>query len=221
MKHFSIFLFSLSMLVFLSACSDQPSEGTSSSLPVSSQEEQDILIAYFTWADNTHVDDPDAIDPDATTSASVLAPGNAAKLAGWIQEETGGDLFSIQLEEPYPSDYDACLERAAQEKAEDARPALRTYVEDMADYEVIFLGFPNWWYTVPMPVLSFVEEYDLSDKIIIPFVTHGTGGLSETITDLTQALPESAQVREPIGVYRPQVDAAQPAIQEWLASSGY
>ena len=57
--------------------------------------------------------------------------------------------------------------------------------------------------------------------IIIPFVTHGTGGLSETITDLTQALPESAQVREPIGVYRPQVDAAQPAIQEWLASSGY
>ena len=91
----------------------------------------------------------------------------------------------------------------------------------MADYEVIFLGFPNWWYTVPMPVLSFVEEYDLSDKIIIPFVTHGTGGLSETITDLTQALPESAQVREPIGVYRPQVDAAQPAIQEWLASSGY
>lgn len=143
MKRFSIFLFSLSMLVFLSACSDQSREDTSVSSPASPQEEQDILIAYFTWADNTHVDDPETIDPDATTSASVLAPGNAAKLAGWIQEETGGDLFSIQVEEPYPSDYDACLERAAQEKADDARPALRTHVEDMEEYEVIFLGFPK------------------------------------------------------------------------------
>ena len=80
---------------------------------------------------------------DATTSASVLPPGNAAKLAGWIQEETGGELFSIQVEEPYSSDYDECLARAAQEKAEDARPALRTHVEDMAEVDVIFLGFPK------------------------------------------------------------------------------
>ena len=176
----------------------------------------DILIAYFTWADNTEVEDPDAVDMDATTSASVLPPGNAAKLAGWIQEETGGELFSIQVEEPYSSDYDECLARAAQEKAEDARPALRTHVEDMAEVDVIFLGFPNWWYTVPMPILTFVEEYDLSDKTIIPFVTHGTGGLSGTIRDLTQALPDSAEVLEPIGIYRLDVDDAQPRIKAWL-----
>lgn len=153
---------------------------------------------------------------DATTSASVLPPGNAAKLAGWIQEETGGELFSIQVEEPYSSDYDECLARAAQEKAEDARPALRTHVEDMAEVDVIFLGFPNWWYTVPMPILTFVEEYDLSDKTIIPFVTHGTGGLSGTIRDLTQALPDSAEVLEPIGIYRLDVNDAQPRIKAWL-----
>ncbi len=176
----------------------------------------DILIAYFTWADNTEVEDPDAVDMDATTSASVLPPGNAAKLAGWIQEETGGELFSIQAEEPYSSDYDEWLARAAQEKAEDARPALRTHVEDMAEVDVIFLGFPNWWYTVPMPILTFVEEYDLSDKTIIPFVTHGTGGLSGTIRDLTQALPDSAEVLEPIGIYRLDVNDAQPRIKAWL-----
>ena len=176
----------------------------------------DILIAYFTWADNTEVEDPDAVDMDATTSASVLPPGNAAKLAGWIQEETGGELFSIQVEEPYSSDYDECLARAAQEKAEDARPALRTHVEDMAEVDVIFLGFPNWWYTVPMPILTFVEEYDLSDKTIIPFVTHGTGGMSGTIRNLTQALPDSAEVLEPIGIYRLDVDDAQPRIKAWL-----
>ncbi len=103
-----------------------------------------ILIAYFTWADNTQVENPDAVDVDATTSASVLPPGNAAKIAGWIQERTGGDLFSIIVEEPYSSDYDECLDRAADEKAEDARPVLVSHVEDMEQYDTVFLGFPNW-----------------------------------------------------------------------------
>lgn len=176
-----------------------------------------ILIAYFTWADNTVVEDPSSVDVDATTSASVLAPGNAAKLASWIQQEVGGDLHSIVVEEPYSSDYDECLDRAADEKAENARPALASHVDNMEDYDIVFLGFPNWWYTLPMPVLTFVEEYDWSGKTVVPFVTHGTGGLSSTIRDLTAALPEDVTILEPIGVYRPEVDASQSAVQEWIA----
>ena len=176
-----------------------------------------ILIAYFTWADNTVVEDPSSVDVDATTSASVLAPGNAAKLAAWIQGEVGGDLHSIVVEELYSSDYDQCLDRAAQEKADNARPALATHVENMEDYDIVFLGFPNWWYTLPMPVLTFVEEYDWSGKTVVPFVTHGTGGLASTIRDLTATLPEDATILEPIGVYRPEVDGAQSAVQEWIA----
>lgn len=65
-----------------------------------------VLIAYFTWAENTHVDDPSSVDPDASTSASVLPPGNTAKMAGWIQKRTGGDLFPIRVKEPYSSDYE-------------------------------------------------------------------------------------------------------------------
>lgn len=179
------------------------------------EESPKILIAYFTWAENTVVEDPSAIDVDATTSASVLLPGNAAKMAGWIQQEVGGDLFSIVVEEPYSSDYDECLDRAADEKAENARPALAGHVEDMEQYDVVFIGFPNWWYTVPMAVLTFVEEYDFSGKTIIPFVTHGTGGLSSTIRDLTAALPDDVTILEPIGVYRPDVDSSQSAVQEW------
>ena len=176
-----------------------------------------ILIADFPWADNTVVEDPSSVDVDATTSASVLAPGNAAKLAAWIQEAVGGDLHSIVVEEPYSSDYDECLDRAAEEKADNARPALTTHVENMEDYDIVFLGFPNWWYTLPMPVLTFVEEYDWSGKTVVPFVTHGTGGLSSTIRDLTAALPEDVTILEPIGVYRPEVDASQSAVQEWIA----
>lgn len=176
-----------------------------------------VLIAYFTWADNTVVEDPGAVDVDASTSASVLAPGNAAKIAAWIQQEVGGDLFSIVVSEPYSSDYDECLERAADEKAADARPALSTHVNSMEDYDIVFLGFPNWWYTLPMAVLSFVEEYDFSGKTVVPFVTHGTGGLSGTIRDLTAALPKDAVILDPIGVYRPEVDQSQPAVQAWIA----
>ncbi len=175
-----------------------------------------ILIAYFTWAENTHVENPDAVDVDATTSARVLLPGNAAKLAGWIQQEVGGDLFSIVVTEPYSSDYDECLDRAADELAANARPALVNHVENMDDYDIVFLGFPNWWYTVPMAVHTFLEEYDFSGKTIVPFVTHGTGGLSSTIRDMTANLPDTATILEPIGIYRPEVDAAQPRIQEWL-----
>ena len=176
-----------------------------------------ILIAYFTWADNTVVEDPSSVDVDATTSASVLAPGNAAKLASWIQQEVGGDLHSIVGEEPYSRDSDECPAPAADEKAENARPALTSHVDNMEDYDIVFLGFPNWWYTLPMPVLTFVEEYDWSGKTVVPFVTHGTGGLSSTIRDLTAALPENVTILEPIGVYRPEVDASQSAVQEWIA----
>lgn len=182
---------------------------------------KNILIAYFTWADNTHVADPSSVNVDASTSASVLAPGNAALLASWIQEEVGGDLFSIQVEEPYSSDYDECLDRAADEKAANARPTLTTHVENMEDYDVVFLGFPNWWYTLPMPVLSFVEAYDFSGKTVIPFCTHGTGGLAATIRDLRKALPDSTQVLEPIGVYRPEVKQAQPDVQAWVEKLEY
>lgn len=176
-----------------------------------------ILIAYFTWADNTEVEDPSSVDVDATTSASVLAPGNAAKMASWIQQEVGGDLHSIVVEDPYSSDYDECLDRAADEKADNARPALTSHVDNFEDYDVVFLGFPNWWYDLPMPVLTFVEEYDWSGKIVAPFVTHGTGGLASTIRTLTSALPEDVTILDSIGVYRPEVDASRSQVETWAA----
>ena len=197
-----------------------PSEGNAAAPDIEQPAETEtprILIAYFTWADNTVVEDPGAVDVDATTSASVLAPGNAAKIADWIQQEVGGDLFSIVVEDPYSSDYDECLDRAADEKADDVRPALVNHVGNMENYDIVFIGFPNWWYTLPMAVLSFVDEYDFSGKTIVPFCTHGTGGLSSTIRDLTAALPDDVTILDAIGVYCPDVDSSRPAVQEWIA----
>lgn len=97
-----------------------------------------VLVAYFSWAENAVQDNIDAM-----TSASVKLPGNVAQLAAWIAEETEGELFSIQVTEPYPADWDDCLNRANKEKSENARPKLTQTVEDIEDYDVIFLGYPN------------------------------------------------------------------------------
>ena len=183
-----------------------------------------ILIAYFTWADNTVVSDPAAVDVDATTSASVLAPGHVAQMAGWIQEATGGDLFSIQVTEPYSSDYDQCLDRAADEKAENARPALSTSVSNMEDYDVVFLGYPDWWATCPMAVFTFLDSFDFTGKTVIPFCAHGTGGLAASVRDIRAALPD-VTVLDAVGVQRPgmdtPLDTAEATVQEWLDELGY
>ena len=100
-------------------------------------EENRILIAYFTWSENV----ADTSGVDATASASVQPPGNVAQMSAWIQQEVGGELFSIKVEEPYPADYDACLERAADEKAENARPKLTVKVSDISEYDTVFLGY--------------------------------------------------------------------------------
>lgn len=183
-------------------------------------EETKILIAYFTWADNTVLTDQE-IDLDAVTSASLVSPGNTEILAEWIGQETGGDLFSITVMEPYPADYDECLDRAALENAENARPELSSHVEDMDAYDTVFLGFPNWYYSLPMPVFSFLEEYDFSGKTVIPFCAHGTGGLAGTIQDLEAALPESAVVAEPFDAERSEIAGSQPQLKEWLDELGY
>ena len=152
-----------------------------------SSAETKILIAYFTGAENA----VDTSRVDATTSASVQAPGNVARMAAWIQQETGGDLFSIRVEEPYSADYDECLDRAADEKAENARPVLVEKVLDMAGYDTVFWGYPNWWYSAPMAVFSFLEENDLSGKKVVLFCSHGTGGLASSVKDITAVLPDS------------------------------
>ena len=175
-------------------------------------EKNSILIAYFTWAENVMLDDLDAM-----TSASVKSPGNVAQLAQWIGSETGGDLFSIQITEPYPADWDGCLSRANEEKANDTHPALSQTVENISEYDTIFLGYPNWWYSCPMAIHSFIDAHDLSGKQIYLFCSHGTGGLAGSVRDITAALPESAVVSDNIfHVNQDDTASAKEDLQNWL-----
>lgn len=185
-----------------------------------SSSESKVLIAYFTRAENVYLENPDEIDIDATTSASVLLPGNAAIMANHIQSLVGGDLFPIVVEDLYPSDYESCLKRISEEQAENIHPALKNHLNDINDYDVIFLGYPNWGYSCPMAIYSFLEEYDFSGKTVIPFCTHGTGGLAGTVSDITDALPEDCTVLKPIGVNRSDISNCHDVIAEWLSELG-
>jgi len=233
-KRWTVGLLTLVMLCFVAACGSQESGDISMpetyfSEAITETESADgtdgqqvsehhkILIAYFTWADNVE----NTSEVDATTSASVQSPGNVAQMAAWIQHEIGGELFSIRVKEPYPADYDACLDRAADEKAENARPKLAEKVADLSEYDVVFLGYPNWWYSAPMAVFSFLEENDLSGKEIVLFCSHGTGGLASSVKDIFAVLPDSQIESNVLGVYRDDIPQSQETIQNWLKEIGY
>jgi len=180
-----------------------------------------LLIAYFSWADNAEDFNPDDIDADVLGHASVVAPGDVGVIAQYIEERTQADVFKIIVTEPYSYDYNETLDQGRNQRDAGARPELVETVENMDDYDVIFLGFPNWWYTIPVAIHSFVEAHDLSGKTIIPFVTHGTGGLSGTIRDLTAALPKSCEVLQSYDVFEDDVFDVQDEVNEWLSGLGY
>lgn len=180
-----------------------------------------ILIAYFTRAENVFIENQEEIDTDATSSASLLPVGNSAIMADYIQSVVGGDLFSIVTENPYPVEYEDCLKRITEEQNENIRPVLKNHIDNMYDYDIIFIGYPNWAYTCPMAVFSFLEEYDFSGKTVIPFCTHGTGGLAGTVSDIKEILPENCEVMQPIGVYRENISDCKDDIEKWLSEIGF
>lgn len=128
--------------------------------------------------------------PMNTQNAKILIAyysysGNTKEVAEAIQKEIGGDLFEIKADGTYPDEYRPMTEQAKKEIDAGFRPKLTTSVADMAQYDVVFIGSPNWWGTITPQVSSFLESYDLSGKTVIPFITHGGGGQQNTIADLT------------------------------------
>lgn len=116
-----------------------------------------------------------------------ISEGNTHIIAKMIAEATGGSLFEIVPEKGYPHDsYDEVVEIAKQEKAQKARPAIKGDVK-VEDYDVIFIGYPNWWGDMPMPVYTFLEKHDWTGKVVVPFCTHEGSGLSNTEKYIAEA----------------------------------
>lgn len=177
-----------------------------------------ILIAYFAVAENSEV--------DAVASASVVtidgeAMGITAALANMIADETGGDLFSIQTSVDYPADINDVINFAAEEQDSNARPELTTHIENLEDYDTIFVGYPNWWYDMPMVMYSFFDEYDFSGKTIIPFNSHNGSGFSDTINTIQELEPDATVITDGFTVRFSDAADAQEDVSQWLDGLGY
>ena len=164
------------------------------------------------------------MDAEASASYSEVdgePKGRMQALAEMIQEETGGDLFSIQTEETYPADGGELIDYAAEEQDEDARPELSTHIENLDDYDMIFIGYPNWWADMPQPLYTFFDEYDLSGKTIIPLNSHNGSRFSGTIETIAELEPDAEVIEDGFTVNERDVPDAAGDIADWLEGLGY
>jgi len=142
--------------------------------------------------------------------------GNTREVANQIQKNTGGDIFEIQPVKQYPEDYDEAVKQATAEIKINYRPELKTKVEDIKSYDIIFVGSPCWWSTIATPVKTFLSEYDLSGKTIVPFMTHEGSGLGKSVSDISKMCSKS-NVLEGLAVRGGSVKNSQNKIIEWLS----
>lgn len=196
-----------------------PANGESLNPAPANEEEEgsNILIAYFTM--------PETDGVDAVSSASrVIADGellgNTQYIAQIIEQATDGELFHIQTVQEYPGEHDPLIDFAADEKAEGARPELSTHIDNLGNYDVIFIGFPNWWADLPMPLYTFLEEYDFSGKTIVPFSTHGGSGFSRTISTITDMEPDATVIQDGFTISRNNVTKAKDDVIAWIDGLG-
>lgn len=177
-----------------------------------------ILIAYFTAAENSGV--------DAQASASYTEMdgeprGRLRVIADMIQENVGGDLFSIQTDVVYPADSGELIDYAAEEQDENARPTLTSHIENLDAYDTIFVGYPNWWADLPMALYSFFDEYDFSGKTIIPFNVHNGSRFSGTIETIQELEPDAEVIENGFTISEGDLTEAAKEVSDWLQEIGY
>lgn len=149
-------------------------------------------------------------------SARNLAKGNTEVAAEFIEKAVGGDLFEIETVKPYAASYMECIDEAKKELRENARPELKKYIEDISDYDNIFVCGPCWWGTYPMAIFSQLEKLDLSDKKVIPLMTHEGSGLGSSVRDL-QKICKGASFGEGLAVHGADAAKSEKTVAAWAA----
>ncbi|MDD6087851.1 MAG: flavodoxin [Desulfovibrionaceae bacterium] len=145
--------------------------------------------------------------------------GHTRSLAEQIQKIAGGTLYEILPQEPYAEEYNDCRARAKQENSEGANIPLQGTCHDFSRYDTVLLGTPNWFGIVTPPVASFMKQYDFSGKAVLPFCTHGGGGMGHIVANVAEALP-SAKVREGMEVQEGSEEESEGKIRAWLQNNG-
>lgn len=206
------------------ACHNRKDEAAASATPAQEMRQTvsaplntgKTLVAYFS------VPETDGVDASSGASRVVAGErtmGNTEYVARLISEATGGELFEIKTVRTYPGSHQALIDAAKEEADAKARPQLATHIENLDEYGTVFIGFPNWWYDMPMPIYSFLDEYDFSGKTIVPFCTHGGSRFSQAVGTIRQ-MERDATVLDGYAVARDRVPESKESLLKWLEKTG-
>ena len=227
MKRLLPFMLASLLLLTAAGCGAAEEPTPSSSEPESSstvsvsdgaetaEEPGGILIAYFSVPEDVDTEGVDAVAGASVVVREGEVLGNTEYMAGIIQQTVGGDLFRIETVEDYPLDHDALVDFAAEEQDAGARPELAGEVENLDQYDTIFLGYPNWWGDMPMALYTFLESYDLSGKTVIPFCPHGGSRFSRTVETIAQLQPDASVSGEGLAISRNEVADSAETVAAW------
>ncbi|HCF82698.1 MAG TPA: flavodoxin [Ruminococcaceae bacterium] len=165
----------------------------------------DKIIVFYSRADENYVNG----------QLKVLEKGNTEAAAEIIEKLTGADMFKIEQTEPYAKGYNECIEQARSDRNNNARPRLKAYPESLDGYGTIYLGFPNYWGTMPMAVFTFLERFNLDGKVIKPFCTHEGSGMGDSVKDIRKICP-AAKVEKGLAIRGSQVGKSEKEIEQWI-----
>ena len=169
------------------------------------EKDMDDLIAYFSRANENYV----------SGELKKLKIGTTERVAEMIREITDADMFHIEMKESYPKTYNECIDVAKKDQKAETRPELRSFPESIDEYKIIYLGYPNYWGTMPMAVFTFLEHFDFSGKIIRPFCTHEGSGLGGSVQDIKK-ICKTADVQDGLAVHGSRIEAAADNIRKWV-----
>lgn len=167
------------------------------------------LIVYFSRAYENYVNG----------ALRHLQVGNTEVAAGILQRLTGAEMFRIEPVKEYSRAYNACIAEAQEDQRQDARPELKAYPESLEGYDTIYLCYPNYWSTMPMPVFTFLEHFDFSGKTLIPLCTHEGSGMGSSEKDIRRMVP-GAKLEQGLALRGGRIEQAEPEIQAWLKQIG-
>ena len=178
------------------------------------------LIVYFSMPETNNPDNMTREEDNSVVVIDGKVLGNTQYVAQLIQEMTGGDIFRILPQKPYPTDHRTLVDLAKGEQEQDARPVIAGKLEAPEAYDTIFIGYPNWWGDMPMILYTFLEQYDFSGKTFIPFCTHGGSGFSRTIQTIQDKQPGATVIRDGYSLSRNRMERAPSGVAAWLKEIG-
>lgn len=179
------------------------------------------LVVYFSMPETTKPNNMTQEEDNSTVVINGEVIGNTQYVAYLIQKNTSADIFRIEPKTPYPTNHKTLVDLAKAEQNNKARPELAVKVENLEQYDVIFLGYPNWWGDMPMILYSFLESHNLSGKTIIPFNTHGGSEFSNTINSISALQPKASIIKNGFTVSRNTVQNCADDVAAWVKGLGY